>query len=251
MATSVRTLYSSYLRRLLVGAALAAAVALPVRAATRPYGTPPVQVAGTGSGIVVDDAGRVLTNHHVVQNCKALRVRKDGIVVSGRLQAYDPKNDLALIQAAGLKAVRPATFGTTPPQLGEPVFLAGFPLQGVLSNDLHVGTGMVSALAGPKGDRRMIQLSVPVQAGNSGGPVLDEGGQVIGVLMGTLSPAYVQRLTGLPPQNVSFAVRSDLAQTLLGSGRSNYRRGAGRQALDTRELAARARGFTVLIECLR
>jgi len=239
--------------RLLAGAMLGTLLAsLPVQGANRaPAGRQAMQVGGTGSGIVVDEAGRILTNHHVVQACRALRVRKDGVAVGARLQAYDPKNDLALVHADGLRGVRPASFRTGPAQLGEPVFLAGYPLQGVLSSDLHVGTGMVSALAGPKGDRRFIQLSVPVQSGNSGGPVLDEAGLVIGVLMGTLSPAYVQRLTGLPPQNVSFAVRSALAQTLLGSGRTEFRKGTSRQVLDTRELAARARGFTVLVECLR
>jgi len=239
--------------RLLIGAALGVTLAsLPAQGATRPPAAgQALQVGGTGSGIVVDEAGRILTNHHVVQNCRALRVRKDGVMVGARLQAYDPKNDLALVHADGLRGARPASFRTGPAQLGEPVFLAGYPLQGVLSSDLHVGTGMVSALAGPKGDRRVIQLSVPVQAGNSGGPVLDEAGQVVGVLMGTLSPAYVQRLTGLPPQNVSFAVRSELALALLGSGRTGYRKGTARNVLDTRELAARARGFTVLVECLR
>lgn len=226
-------------------------LAMPVHADPRPTPAQSGKVAGTGSGIVVDASGRILTNQHVVKDCRTLRVRKDGVAIDARLRAYDPKNDLALIQAAGLKDTRPASFRTGAAQLGEPVFLAGFPLQGVLSSDLHVGTGMVSALAGPKGDRRFLQLSVPVQAGNSGGPVLDETGHVIGVLMGTLSPRYVERLTGLAPQNVSFAVRSELAQALLGNGRSDYRRGSGRQALDTRELAARARGFTVLIECLR
>ncbi|MCU0765864.1 MAG: serine protease [Gammaproteobacteria bacterium] len=239
------------LRRSLATGLAALALALPAQAARAPSTTATVRVAGTGSGIVVDEAGHVLTNHHVVQNCKALRVRKDGTTAGARLQAFDPGNDLALLQATGLRGVRPAVLRVSTVQLGEPAFLAGYPLQGVLSNDLHVGTGMVSALAGPRGDRRMIQLSVPVQAGNSGGPVLDEAGQVIGVLLGTLSPAYVQRLTGLSPQNVSFAVRAERAQALLGSGRSDYRKGTSRQALDTRELAARARGFTVLIECLK
>ncbi len=228
----------------------------PVRSgstATSPGITVPQgQVASTGSGLVVDETGRVLTNHHVVKGCRSLRVGTDGALRGARLAAYDPTTDLALLDVPGSKALRPAVFrDDAAAELGEGVLLAGFPLQGVLSSDLHVASGMVSSLAGPGGDRRLVQLSAPVHPGNSGGPVLDLRGQVIAVLSGTLDSGRIEQLTGLPPQSVGFAVRGDAVQRFLRKTGVQMRTGSATKPLDSKELAARARRFTVLVQCLK
>jgi S1-C subfamily serine protease len=213
---------------------------------------PQGQVASTGSGLVIDETGRVLTNYHVAKGCRSLRVGADGALRAARLAAYDPTTDLALLDVPGSKAPRPAVFrdnGTA--ELGEGVLLAGFPLQGVLSSDLHVASGMVSALAGPGGDRRLVQLSAPVHPGNSGGPVLDQRGQVIGVLSGTLDSGRIEQMTGLPAQSVGFAVRGDAVQRFLRKTGVPLRTGGSAKPLDSKELAARARRFTVLVQCLK
>ncbi len=228
-------------------------IATPGTAGTGPaMPVPQGQVASTGSGLVVDETGRVLTNHHVVQGCRSLRVGADGALRGARLSAYDPTTDLALLDVPGSKALRPAVFrDNAAAELGEGVLLAGFPLQGVLSSDLHVASGMVSALAGPGGDRRLVQLSAPVHPGNSGGPVLDLRGQVIGVLSGTLDSGRIEQMTGLPPQSVGFAVRGDAVQRFLRKTGVPIRSGGSSKPLDSKELAARAKRFTVLVQCLR
>lgn len=228
----------------------------PVQSGLTPVGpattVPQGQVASTGSGLVVDETGRVLTNHHVVKGCRTLRVGADGELRGARLAAYDPTTDLALLDVPGSKALRPAVFrDNAAAELGEGVLLAGFPLQGVLSSELHVASGMVSSLAGPGGDRRLVQLSAPVHPGNSGGPVLDLRGQVIAVLSGTLDSGRIEKMTGLPPQSVGFAVRGDEVQRFLRKTGVAMRTTGASKGLDSKELAARAKRFTVLVQCLK
>ncbi len=76
----------------------------------------------------------------------------------------------------------------------------------LLSSDLNVTTGVVSALAGPGNNRRLIQITAPIQPGNSGGPVLDQSGHVVGVVVARLDALKLVQRTGRLPQNVNFAI---------------------------------------------
>lgn len=216
-----------------------------------PIGVPQGTAASSGTGWLAA-AGKVLTNHHVVAGCRALRVQSPRGAAGARLIGYDRENDLALLDVPTLASVAPATLraaaGAT---LGEPIMFAGFPLRAFVSDELHVSTGIVSALAGPRGDRRYIQLGAAVQPGDSGGPVMDSSGQVIAVVTGTLDPAPVQRATGLAPQNVGFAVRGERVRRFLDILGASYRTGRSEARLEGTRIAERAREFTVLVECLR
>ena len=134
--------------------------------------------------------------------------------------------------------------------LGEQVLIAGYPLQGLLSHEMHVTVGVVSALAGPRGDRRLFQIGTQVQPGNSGGPVLDGSGRVIGVVAGVLPAEDAKRAGAIWPTQISFAVRGELAGFFLDSVGARYRQTHG-AAVDTGVLAALAENFTALVECLR
>ena len=119
--------------------------------------------------------------------------------------AGDVQSDLALIE--GPTSSKSATFsqgrGVRP---GDDIVVIGFPLHGLLTSDPSVTTGNVSALAGPGDDRRFLQITAPVQQGNSGGPLLDLAGNVVGVVVAKLDAIKVANLIGDIPQNVNFAV---------------------------------------------
>lgn len=209
------------------------------------------RASSSGTGWVVA-ASKVVTNHHVVAGCRTLRVQGPAGTGGGRVVGFDRDSDLALVEVPALAAAKPATLRATGgAKLGEQILLAGFPLRAFVSDELHVATGIVSALAGPKGDRRYLQLGVAVQPGDSGGPVLDASGQVIAVVTGTLDPAPVERATGLPPQDVGFAVRGERVRRFLDSLGVSYRAGKSEGRIDGTRLAERAREFTVLVECLK
>jgi uncharacterized protein len=93
---------------------------------------------------------------------------------------------------------------------GDSVVALGYPLTGLLSSDVNVTTGVISALAGVRSDTRFLQLTAPVQPGNSGGPLLDMSGHLVGVVSAKLNAVAVA--TGDIPQNVNFALKGGVAK---------------------------------------
>ena len=118
-----------------------------------------------------------------------------------------------------------------------------------LASEASVSAGIVSALAGPGDDRRLIQITAPVQPGNSGGPVLDSAGNVIGVVVARLDVLKVGRDAGYLPQNVNFAVAAGAARAFLDAEGVPYLTSPSQRALPTDQVAATGKRFTVLVEC--
>jgi len=217
----------------------------------RPVARASPQIAGRGSGFVVNDRGQVVTNHHVVANCRSVRVRLGRRTAQATMAAADSRADLAVLDSSASLTRRPALFRQpTGAVLGERVLIAGYPLQGLLSREMHVAAGIVSALGGPRGDRRLIQIGTPVQPGNSGGPVLDRAGRVIGVVAGVLPPKDAARAGAIGTPQISFAIRGELVSSFLDRAGIAHRATGGKVA-DTGALSARAEGFTVVVECIR
>ena len=113
------------------------------------------------------------------------------------------------------KGLKPVVIRSTPPRLGETVYALGFPLADRLDNGLNFTNGLVSSLAGLDNDRRAVQFTAPIQPGNSGGPLLDQSGALIGIVRSKLGDADLLRTTGVTAQNVSFAVRAGLISQFL------------------------------------
>ena len=173
------------------------------------------RAVSSGTGFVVA-ARRIMTNHHVVEGCAEVAARlPDGRELPARVLASDATRDLALLsteaEAGPILPFRSA--GTY--RRGEGVVTYGFPLAGLLSSGPTLTTGEVSALAGLADNQRHIQISAPVQPGNSGGPLLDMRGQVIGVVVSKLNAGQIARQTGDIPQNVNFAVKHTEALEFL------------------------------------
>lgn len=106
---------------------------------------------------------------------------------------------------------------SSPPAAGEAVFTIGYPHPTLLGAEAKVTEGIVSATSGLGGDARMLQISVPVQGGNSGGPLFDMQGQVVGVVVSKLNAAAVFKWTGALHENVSYAIKVQCLQALLAS----------------------------------
>lgn len=150
-----------------------------------PFGSQPF--SGTGSGIVLDEEGHILTNNHVVGNVDQITVKfDDGSTVQGTLSGADAANDLAVIKVdPATHSLTPATLGDSSAlRVGDPVLAIGNPfnLEGTLTS------GIVSALDraysegnGTRPIRGMIQTDAPINPGNSGGPLINCQGEIIGV----------------------------------------------------------------------
>ena len=199
-----------------------------------------------GSGFFITDRGHILTNNHVVAGCESIRTR-DGKPV--HIIDTDTRRDLALLKAE----VAPRTVATfrsgTPPKIGDSVVVFGFPLQGLLSSEGNVTTGILSATSGLQDDIRFVQITAPVQPGNSGGPLLDSSGHVIGVIVSTLDVLKVASVTGNVAQNVNFAVHWAAVRAFLDKQAVPYRKEDSERVLSTREVAALASDMSVALDC--
>ena len=179
--------------------------------------------ASSGSGIVISESGYILTNDHVVDGCRELWVRRYGDI--GRAAAVlhrDAANDLALVVAEGaIGAAAVAAFRTgVPVRAGESIAAYGFPLAGTLSSSGNIVSGNITAVTGVADDVRYFQISAPVQPGNSGGPLLDFSGSVVGIVNAKLNELAWARKTGDIPQNVNFAIKANVILSFLDAHRS-------------------------------
>jgi S1-C subfamily serine protease len=184
----------------------AAIVAIVKCVNEHPPGRPSPEPEGTlsGTGFFVAPK-RVLTNNHVVSGCtKAIQVRyPDRRPYTATLSGQDPNNDLVLLQT-DMDNLSTAAFESEP-RLGDQVATYGFPYSGVLSSSGNCTFGNVTSLIGMKDDTRFLQMSAPVQPGNSGGALVNMSGSVVGVVVGQLS-------TG---QNVNFAIQPSIVINFL------------------------------------
>ena len=127
--------------------------------------------------------------------------------------------------------------------------VVGYPLSGLLAG-LNVTRGAVSSTRGLRGDETTMQITAPVQPGNSGGPVLSKSGAVVGVVVGKLDALDIADVTGDIPQNVNFAIRGEIAKLFLSDNGVEPLLPEGRDPLAPEVLAERASAFTVHVECV-
>lgn len=231
---------------------------LAERHAPAPSGTPsgiggpsePIrQGMSTGTGFLVSTSGHFLTNAHVVKDCASISV---GVFGPARLVDSDTTNDIALLQIGAAVPGSPLTFAPRSPAIGEEIIALGFPLQNILANGLNMTRGDVSALAGIGGDSRFIQISAAVQPGNSGGPLLDRSGRIVGIVTSKLNATRVAQSTGDIPQSVNFAIRSELAELFLRRHGIPFAVAApDLQRRDAAEIVAATKDAVHQVACLR
>lgn len=203
----------------------------------------------SGSGFLVDNSGHILTNHHVVDKCASVEITDQEGSYPAEVVARNQVWDLALLKAKVPGRV-PVSFrdpGT--PALGEHVIVAGYPLKGLLTDGLQVTDGTVSATKGIRNDEKVFQVTAPVQPGNSGGPLFDASGSVIGVVVAKLNAVRMAEQTGDIPQNINFAVNPDLVQRFLRNNAIHFSTSTGGQPKSTTEVAASARHSVVPVIC--
>lgn len=218
----------------------------PSRAEPTPQG--PGRTTSTGTGFFVGAQGHVLTNDHVVAGCGAVAVRdRDGRTDRrARVLARDAHADLALL-ATSLAGVAPAPMRPDA-RLGESVAVFGYPLAQILASSGNFTLGNVTALAGVGDDDAVLQISAPVQAGNSGGPLLDGAGNVLGVVVAKFG-LRAAALSGDLPQNVAFAVKAREALRFLKRNGVAAPVGGAGAPLAPEVLAETAQRIAVFIAC--
>jgi S1-C subfamily serine protease len=209
----------------------------------------------TGSGFLVSESGFILTNDHVAGHCTEAHMG-DGQVLT--LIAASSDFDLALLKISwsqNSSRRSPKAVATFRPgaeaSLGESVVTFGYPLEGVLSSHGNVSTGIVAAESGIGDDKTFIQISAPIQPGNSGGPVLDTHGNIVGVVVSKLDAMAVAEATGSLSENVNFAVRESVVKKFLADSGVSIQIGSAKRAMKTADVAAQAEASSIPITCVK
>ncbi len=175
-------------------------------------------ISATGSGFVIDKRGIIATNAHVVENSNRLQIIiKNEIgenVYDAKVLLKDEINDVALIKITDSNFT---SFNELPymlserAEIGENVFTIGFPLNSIMGNNFKVNNGIISSITGISDDVRYYQISVPLQPGNSGSPIFNESGDVIGIASSRLNSKAVGTLV----QNVNYAIKTTYILSLV------------------------------------
>ena len=172
------------------------------------------QSSGTGFFITTD--GYLVTNEHVAGNGAQVRLVTSAGLISARVVKVDSANDLALLKAEGRFAPLPIAASRTM-RLGGTVATVGFPNIGLQGFSPKLTKGEISSLSGVQDDPRCFQISVPAQPGNSGGALVDERGNVVGVVSAKLNAWAALSRSGMLPENVNYAVKSSFLLSFLES----------------------------------
>jgi S1-C subfamily serine protease len=195
--------------------------ALAAQPVARPPSGPPQPITSQGTAFAVRPDGTFLTAFHIIKDAKTITVTCPGEgAFPASVVGAARRTDLAILRADRptphyLSLARPNTL-----RPGDHVFTVGFPATDLLGTEPKFTDGSVSALSGPGDEATLIQITVPIQPGNSGGPLLNDEGRVVGVVTSTAAVVAFLEGTGTLPQNVNWAVKSEYATPLFPSSTS-------------------------------
>jgi len=207
----------------------------------------------SGTGFIVNHDGHIITNHHVIANCKAApRIQGALPAMDAQIVATDPANDLALLKVSAVP-VDYATMrnGNNPLKPGEELTVVGYPGQQGAKGVMVTQTAKLVQPYGPQGESKWVQFSNTVQQGNSGGPLLDSSGNVIGVIMAK-SQTFFINATSAKQEKVGEADVAISLQTLIPFLEANRVRYDTRDStiyLSSHRVYDRARSFIVNVQC--
>ena len=200
-----------------------------------------------GTGFYISDDGFVVTNQHVINGCNEVQVHNSGDIVAATLIGQDKINDLALLKT---KLRAKAVFKLSPenPYLLQDIVAAGFPFGESISSTIKVTKGVVSSLSGLGDNSGQIQIDAALQPGNSGGPIIDNNGNVVGVAVAKLDVEKSLESFGAIPENVNFGIKLSNLKTFLDDNGVEYEIGNDREIKNS-ELGKLATEATVLLSC--
>jgi S1-C subfamily serine protease len=178
--------------------------------------TDKVVSASSGTGFSVSSDGHVITNHHVIEGCQKVKIHHKGKTIPASVVTFDPKNDLALLKGD----FRPSTvlsLNTNNPELLQDIYVAGFPFGRKVSTGVKVTKGIISSLTGIGNNFSNIQIDAALQPGNSGGPIMDDKGNVVGVAVARLDKIKTLKKLGSLPENTNFGIKTSVVRSILES----------------------------------
>jgi S1-C subfamily serine protease/Tfp pilus assembly protein PilF len=209
----------------------------------------------SGTGFLVGKLPVVVTNYHVAAGAKQIKMTfRDGRTAKGKVLRLDMHNDLALIGFDKLAEKPPATharFRVAPSDAvrpGQEAYVMGYPVPGDLGNRLSITKGIIASTVGADEDNRHFRITAQVNPGNSGGPLLDAKGRVIGVIFAGMDLVRFFNMHGNVPEGTNFAIKSSLLSSMLADFEEDAPQDADLPDLTGDKIFASYRDAVVLIE---
>ncbi len=170
----------------------------------------------TGSGFTITANGYIVTNCHVVEDSSKITLVREGLEYPATIVAVDKSNDIAILKISSSTIPLPL-ITSRKTKIGNAVYSMGFPNVQLQGLSPKFTSGLISSLTGLRDDPKHFQISVPIQPGNSGGALVDNRGNVIGVVTAKLSQKAAINTTGTIAENVNYALKSSYVLILLES----------------------------------
>ncbi len=206
-----------------------------------------VVAASSGTGFFISKNGHIVTNNHVIKGCNEVQALFNGRRLEAQIIAKDNLNDLAVLRVDQKPPhIFPLSSGN--PKLLQDIYVAGYPFGKFMSSSIKVTKGIVSALAGLGDNYSEIQIDAAIQPGNSGGPIVDEFGNIVGVAVAKLDIKKVIEDYGVIPENVNFGIKVSTLKALLEGNSINFTSANGAQINKT-ELGNNLTKGTVQLSC--
>ena len=169
-----------------------------------------------GTGFAISEDGLIVTAYHVIKGAKIIKLYlSTDSFVSAKVLRADTANDLAILKIENLTPYFLQIAPMRSTKTGDRVFTIGFPMSSVLGQEAKYTEGVVSSTSGLEGAASFLQITVPVQPGNSGGPLLNEKGEVIGIVTSSVAILPFLKESGTLPQNVNWTVKADYLRPMI------------------------------------
>ena len=165
------------------------------------------KILGTGSGFFITEDGYFLTNYHVVHGGGVIQLATEKGNLTAKVIRVDPDVDLALLKVDSGTFQSISFLGADEVALGTDIFTIGFPIPKIQGFSPKMTKGVISSIKGMNDDEKEYQIDAAIQPGNSGGPVLNNNGELVGVVVAKLSDQFVAKTEGFLPQNVNYAIK--------------------------------------------
>tara|TARA_X000000950_G_scaffold32406_1_gene34925 strand:+ start:3530 stop:4294 length:765 start_codon:yes stop_codon:yes gene_type:complete len=201
----------------------------------------------SGTGFYVSRDGHLITNQHVIDGCKSIRVHSGGKMLDTIKIADDKTNDLALLKTSETPQ-SVFSLSNESPYPTQEILVAGFPFGDRLSSTLKFTQGIVSSVAGLANNYSQIQIDAALQPGNSGGPIVDELGNVVGVAVAKISMKKILKDYGVIPENTNFGVKVSAVKNLL-EGNEVQTDAPNNKKLSRKELSKKMTEGTLFLPC--
>ena len=216
--------------------------------------------AWNGSGFFVSAQGHIITNSHVVEDsslktvdgkCDIINAYLDDKFYETDILSQDRLNDLALLKIRnGDKIVDYVSFRDNEPLLGEDITTLGYPFGKSISSKIKLTSGVVSSLSGLGDEFTRMQIDAALQPGNSGGPIFDSYGNVIGVAVAKAGIFYFLENYGILPENMNFGIKPSVVKTFLQSNGVNYKTSNKKVSITKVKIAEQGAKKTLYLECM-